>query len=175
MLPHYTDEISIYLTFLFRECSRKCQSLQFFREKNSEEREQESNPKRSVRVPLLTTLRHRGFAGENRFDLKRWVTWAATTLTQNRSKRVWSQCLTLITIFGAKLYNASVNSSWAQPPVPPPRAYPRALAIFFALDGKFPGVGTVELSNPPECGRKKRANAPSSVNTAIFFIDCTVE
>ena len=34
-------------------------------------------------------------------------------------------------------------------PAPPPRADPRALAFFFALDGKFPGVGTIELSNPP--------------------------
>ena len=48
-------------------------------------------------------------------------------------------------------------------------------AFFFALDGKFPGMGTLELSNPPGWGRKKRANAPSSVNTATFFIDRTVE
>ena len=57
----------------------------------------------------------------------------------------------------------------------PPRAEPRALAYFFALDGKFPGVGTLELSNPQGWGRQKRANAPSFVNTATFFIDCTVE
>ena len=57
----------------------------------------------------------------------------------------------------------------------PPRADPRALAFFFALDGKFPGVGTLELSNPPGWGRKKRANAPSSVNTATFFIARTVK
>ena len=56
-----------------------------------------------------------------------------------------------------------------------PRADPRELALFFALDGKFPGVGTLELSNPPGWGRKKRANAPSSVNTVTFFIDRTVE
>ena len=53
---------------------------------------------------------------------------------------------------------------------------PRSLAFFFfALDGKFPGVGTPKLSNPPGWGRKKRANARSSVNTETFFIDCTVE
>ena len=28
-------------------------------------------------------------------------------------------------------------------------ADPKALAFFFALDGKFPGVGTLELSNNP--------------------------
>ena len=45
----------------------------------------------------------------------------------------------------------------------------------FALDGKFPGVGTLGLSKPPGWGQKKRANAPSSVNhTATFFIDRTV-
>ena len=68
---------------------------------------------------------------------------------------------------------ASVNSSCAQPPPSP--ATPPGISIFFALDGKFPGVGTLELSNPPVWGRKKRANAPSSVKTAKFFIDRTVE
>ena len=47
--------------------------------------------------------------------------------------------------------------------------------MFLALDGKFPGVGTLELSNLLGWGRKKRANTPSSVNTATFFIDRTVE
>ena len=41
--------------------------------------------------------------------------------------------------------------------------------FFFALDGKFPGVGTLELSNPPGWGGKKRTHAPSSVNTETFF------
>ena len=43
-----------------------------------------------------------------------------------------------------------------------PRADPRALAIFWAWNGKFPAVGSLELSNPQGWGRKKRANAPSS-------------
>ena len=55
-------------------------------------------------------------------------------------------------------------------PSPRPRAYPRALD-FFALDSKFPGVGTLELSNPLGWERKKKANAPSFINTATFFID----
>ena len=55
-------------------------------------------------------------------------------------------------------------------PAPSPRP---GISIFFALDGKFPGVGTLELSNSPGWSRKKRANAPSSVNTATFFIDRT--
>ena len=49
------------------------------------------------------------------------------------------------------------------------------IGIFYALDSNFLGVGTLELTNPPGWGRKKRANAPSSVNTATFFIDRTVE
>ena len=59
-------------------------------------------------------------------------------------------------------------------PLPLP-GWPPGFWIFFALDGKFPGVGTLELSNPPGWGRKKRANAPSSVNTTTFFIDRTVK
>ena len=61
------------------------------------------------------------------------------------------------------------------PPAPrPPRADLRALA-FFCLGWQIPGVGTLELSNSPGWGRKKKANAPSTVNTATFFIDRTVK
>ena len=63
---------------------------------------------------------------------------------------------------------ASVNSDCAHNP-------PVISIFFFALDGKFPGVGTPKLSNPPGWGRKKRANARSSVNAATFFIDRTVK
>ena len=56
-----------------------------------------------------------------------------------------------------------------------PQSIPPALAFFFALDGKFPGVGTLELSNPLGWGRKKRTTAPSSVNTATFFINRTAK
>ena len=66
----------------------------------------------------------------------------------------------------ANFRNAPVNSTCAQhPPGSPP-----GISNFFALDGKFPGVGTPELSNPPGWGRTKRVNAPSSVNAATFFI-----
>ena len=58
---------------------------------------------------------------------------------------------------------------------PPPGPTPGHWNFFFALDSKFPGVGTLELSNPPGWGRKKRVNARSSVNTATFFIDRTDE
>ena len=47
--------------------------------------------------------------------------------------------------------------------------------FLFALDGKFPGVGTIDLSNPQGWGRKKREDIPSSVNAATFSIDRTVE
>ena len=57
-------------------------------------------------------------------------------------------------------------------PIPPPTGWPPGISIFFTLDGKFPGVGTLELSNPPGWGRKKRANAPFFVNTATFLPFC---
>ena len=60
-------------------------------------------------------------------------------------------------------------------PPPPPSGLTPGHKHFLALDGQFPGVGTLELSNPPGWGRKKSANAPSSVNTATFFIDHTVK
>ena len=63
------------------------------------------------------------------------------------------------------------------PPVsssPPPGLTPGHWH-FFGLDGKFPGMGTFELSNSSGWGEKKRANAPSSVNTVTFFIDRPVE
>ena len=70
-----------------------------------------------------------------------------------------------------KLIHQSIPAAPNRPPPPPPAP----ITIFFALDGKSLGVGSLELSNPPGWGQKKRANAPSSVNTATFFIDCTVE
>ena len=71
--------------------------------------------------------------------------------------------------------NIIMHQSIPAAPSAPPPGSPSGIGIFFALDRKFPGVGTLELSNPPGWGREKRANAPSSVNTATFFIDCTVE
>ena len=47
---------------------------------------------------------------------------------------------------------------------PPPPADPRASAFFLSW-----------MANSRGWGRKKRANAPSSVSTATFFIDRTVE
>ena len=70
--------------------------------------------------------------------------------------------------------NASVNSQFHLRLALPP-GWPPGISIFFALDGKFPGVGTLELSNPPGWGWKNRANALSCVNTVTFFIDRTVK
>ena len=55
------------------------------------------------------------------------------------------------------------------PSSPPPGADPRALAIFFALDGKFPGVGTLELSNPPRWGRKTTATTTTEKHHLVPF------
>ena len=73
--------------------------------------------------------------------------------------------------FKLLLYYASVNSSCAQRP---PGQTP-GHQHFFCLEWQIPGLGTLELSNPPGWGREKRAKAPSSVNSATFFIDRIVE
>ena len=65
-----------------------------------------------------------------------------------------------------------MHQSIPTPPPPPHPGWPPGISIFFTLDGKFPGVGTLELSNPPGWGRKKRANAPFFVNTATFLPFC---
>ena len=53
-------------------------------------------------------------------------------------------------------------------PAPHPGLTPEK--YFFALDGKLPGAGTLELlSNPPGWERKKRASALSSINTLTSF------
>ena len=54
---------------------------------------------------------------------------------------------------------ASVNSSCAQTPPSPSLGWLPGISIFFALDGKFPGLGTLELSNPLGWGWK---NPPST-------------
>ena len=80
----------------------------------------------------------------------------------------------------SSLFYASVNSSCAQPPSPPPPP-PTPLmlipgiTIFFCLGWQIPGVGDPWAVKSLGVGRKKGANAPSSVKTATFFIDRTVE
>ena len=51
---------------------------------------------------------------------------------------------------------------------PPPPADPRSLAFFFALDGKFPGVGTLQLSNP-RGGDEERGQMPGPPSTLQHF------
>ena len=62
-------------------------------------------------------------------------------------------------------FYASVNSACAHPPPP---GWPPGISIFFALDGKFPGVGTLELSNPPGWGQK-RGQMPRPTSTLQHF------
>ena len=91
--------------------------------------------------------------------------WSVTFWTQNPCWTTFS-----FTIFIT--FNASVNSACAQPPPPPPPppGWPPGICIFWALDGKFPGVGTFELSNLPGWGRKKRTNAPFSINHCVKWV-----
>ena len=54
------------------------------------------------------------------------------------------------------------------PSHPPPPGLTPWHRIFFALDGKFPGVGTLELSNPPG-GDEKRGQMPRPPSTIQHF------
>ena len=53
------------------------------------------------------------------------------------------------------------------PPAPSPKQI--GISIFFAMDGKFPGVGTLELSNPPGWGRKT-GQMPRPPSTLQHFL-----
>ena len=103
--------------------------------------------------------------------LNRYLLGVEMKLGHARRTRFWY----LLGVHLWLTHNASVNSSGTHPP-PLPGTTPWALAFFFCLVGwQIPGGETLELSNTPRWGQKKMANAPSSVNTATFFIDCTVE
>ena len=51
--------------------------------------------------------------------------------------------------------NNAIIDAVNQAPPPTPGLTP-GHQHFFALDGKFPGLGTLELPNPPGWGRKKQ-------------------
>ena len=57
--------------------------------------------------------------------------------------------------------NASVNSTCAKPPHPLPAG---GIVFFFALDGKFPGVGLLNCQIP-RGGDEKRGQVPRPPST----------
>ena len=74
----------------------------------------------------------------------------------------WAAMLMKTVVLAPLLMHQSI------PPAPrPSRADPRELALFFALDGKFPGVGTLELASPPGWGRKKRNDSRQNNRKAV--------
>ena len=64
-----------------------------------------------------------------------------------------------ITFGKTPLYQDLCISQFQLRPCPPSLLTP-GHQHFFLLDGKFPGVGTLQLPNAPLQGRRKRANAP---------------
>ena len=64
---------------------------------------------------------------------------------------------TRCSMFHSKIMHQSIPPA---PSTPPPPGWPPGIGIFFALDCKFRGVGTFELSNPPGWGRKKKGKCP---------------
>ena len=65
----------------------------------------------------------------------------------------------------AKVLEAQFGLDLMHQPIPPAPSPPPPPGLtpghwhFFALDGNFRGVGTLELSNPPGWGQKKTSNA----------------
>ena len=104
---------------------------------------------------------------------------AAKGYTCKQYTRQHTHCSSNFDLFMSFTNRLCISQFHLRPASPPPPhplpGWPPGISIFFALDDKFPGVGTLELSNPSGCERKKRANTPSSVNTATFFIDRTVK
>ena len=77
-----------------------------------------------------------------------------------------------VTVCEQALHHMHQSNPTAPSPPSPPRDDYQVLAFFFAVDGKFPGDGTLELPNVPRWGQKKeRANAPSLIHTVAVFID----
>ena len=62
----------------------------------------------------------------------------------------------------------AVRSPSLLPPPPPPLVLIPGISIFFALDGKFPGLGTLELSNP-SVWDEKRERMPRPPSTLQHF------
>ena len=60
-------------------------------------------------------------------------------------------------------------------PLRPPAGPDPWLISIFCLGWQILGSGDSCAVKYPEVGTKKRANAPSSINTATFFIDRTIE
>ena len=85
-------------------------------------------------------------------------------------QHAWPTCV--LHLRHDRIRYASVNSSCPQPPSP---GLTPGHKHFFCLAWQIPGDGDFWAVNFFGVETKKRANAPSSVNTKTFFFDCTVE
>ena len=145
-----------------------------------------SKKMREIFIPVVHTINRKTWCRARVWSIK------AGKISKNRNKRTSDQehekncivperkeiravCALTPRLFShSTLMHQSIPAA-PSPLPPPPPGWPPGISNFFELDGKFPGVGTLKLSNPPGRRRKKRANAPSLVNTTTFFFDRTVE
>ena len=67
-----------------------------------------------------------------------------------------------------KLSTLCVSQFQLRPAIPPPP--PPDITIFFAVDGKFPAVGTLELSNAPSSVIAQSSSAILSILICDFFV-----
>ena len=106
-----------------------------------------------VSVTALTSASTKGFVSQDFLKCEKGVFFFFVLLTQLDFLRVWTLCTSV----------NPVNSSPVPPPLPPGLT-PGHQHFFFTLDCKFPGMGALELSNPP--GRdEKRGQMPRPPST----------
>ena len=106
-------------------------------------------------------------------DAPKFVFLSVLTIIETSCPKRWAKPLSknekrplLVDVRRSKTSLLKFTYSRLRPAPPPP-----GISVFFCVGWQIPGDGDY----PPRWGGKKRANAPSSDNTATFFNDRTVK